>query len=223
REHAMGAIVNGLALHGGAIPYGSTFLMFADYMRGALRLSALMELGSIWVFTHDSVGVGEDGPTHQPVEHYAALRAIPQALFIRPGDANETAWAWRIAIENRDRPTILSLTRQNLPVLDRTVYASAEGTARGGYVLNPELADPQVVLLATGSELALVVAAEKVLAERGVRARIVSLPCWALFDEQSLAYRESVLPPTVTARVAVEAGVSQGWHKYVGAQGQILS
>jgi len=223
REHAMGAIVNGFALHGGAIPYGSTFLMFADYMRGALRLSALMELGSIWVFTHDSVGVGEDGPTHQPVEHYAALRAIPQALFIRPGDANETAWAWRIAIENRDRPTILSLTRQNLPVLDRTVYASAEGTARGGYVLNPEVADPQVVLLATGSELALVVAAEKVLAERGVRARIVSLPCWALFDEQSLAYRESVLPPTVAARVAVEAGVSQGWHKYVGAQGQILS
>ncbi len=223
REHAMGAIVNGLALHGGTIPYGSTFLMFADYMRGALRLSALMELGSIWVFTHDSIGVGEDGPTHQPVEHYAALRAIPHALFIRPGDANEAAWAWRIAIENRNRPTFLSLTRQNLPVLDRTVYASAEGTGRGGYVLNPDVADPQVLLLATGSELALVVAAEKVLAERGVRARIVSLPCWALFDEQSIAYRETVLPPAVGARVAVEAGVSLGWHKYVGASGQILS
>ncbi len=223
REHAMGAIVNGLALHGGAIPYGSTFLMFADYMRGAIRLSALMELGSVWVFTHDSIGVGEDGPTHQPVEHYAALRAIPHALFIRPGDANETAWAWRIAIENRTRPTILSLTRQNLPVLDRAVYASAEGTARGGYVLNPSVADPQVLLLATGSELALAVGAEKVLADRGIRARIVSLPCWALFDEQSIAYRESVLPPAVSARVAIEAGVSQGWHKYVGATGQILS
>ncbi len=223
REHAMGAIVNGLTLHGGLIAYGATFLMFADYMRAAIRLSSVMELGSIWVFTHDSIGVGEDGPTHQPIEHYAALRAIPGLRFFRPGDANETAWAWRLALEHRDGPTVLSLTRQNLPVLDRTAYASAEGTLRGGYVLNPDLADPQVVLLATGSELSLIVAAEKVLAARGIRARLVSLPCWELFDEQSLAYRESVLPAAVTARVAVEAGVPQGWHRYIGSGGLSLT
>ncbi len=223
REHAMGAIVNGLMLHGGLIGYGATFLMFADYMRASIRLSSLMELGSIWVFTHDSIGVGEDGPTHQPIEHYAALRAIPGLRFIRPADANETAWAWRLALEHRDGPTALSLTRQNLPVLDRAVYAPAEGTVRGAYVLNPDVADPQVVLMATGSEVQLIVGAEKVLASRGIRARLVSMPCWELFDDQSLAYRESVLPANVTARVAVEAGISQGWHKYVGPHGLTLT
>lgn len=223
REHGMGAIVNGLAVHGGFIPYGSTFLTFADYMRGAVRLSAIMRIGSVWVFTHDSVGVGEDGPTHQPVEHYAALRAIPDLLFIRPADANETAWAWRVAIENRHRPTALSLSRQNLPVIDRGVYASAEGLTRGGYVLNPAVDAPEVILMATGSEVALIVEAEKTLAAEGVRARLVSLPCWELFAAQPEAYRESVLPSAVTARVAVEAGVAQGWHAWVGARGATVT
>lgn len=223
REHAMGAIVNGLALHGGFIPYGATFLTFHDYMRPAVRLSAIMHAGSIWVYTHDSIGVGEDGPTHQPVEHFAALRAIPNLLFIRPADANETAWAWRVAVQNRHRPTALALTRQNLPVLDRSVYASAEGLTRGGYVLNPDLQSPELILIATGSEVALIVEAGKVLAERGVRARLVSLPCWELFEEQTADYRESVLPSSVTARLAVEAGVELGWHKWVGERGATLT
>jgi transketolase len=223
REHAMGSAVNGLMYHGGFIAYGSTFLVFSDYMRPAVRLSALARLGSLWVYTHDSLGVGEDGPTHQPIEHFLALRAIPDLLFIRPGDANETAWAWRVAIRNRHRPTALALTRQAVPTLDRSVYAPAEGLTRGAYILNPGVADPEVILLATGSELQLIVAAEPLLAAKGIRARLVSMPCWELFAEQSAAYRESVLPASVTARVAVEAGCSTGWDRWVGARGAMVS
>lgn len=223
REHGMGAVVNGMTLHGGVIPYGATFLTFFDYMRPAVRLSAIMKIGSIWVYTHDSVGVGEDGPTHQPVEHYAAARAIPDLLFIRPCDANETAWAWQVAIHNRHRPTVLALTRQNLPVLDRSVYASAAGLTKGAYILNPSPQPPDIILIATGSEVALIVEAEKKLAEQGVKARLVSMPCWELFEEQPAEYRESVLPSSVTARLAVEAGVELGWHKWIGARGDTLT
>ena len=222
REHAMGAAVNGMAAHGGVIPYGSTFLIFSDYMRPALRLSALMELGTIWVYTHDSIGLGEDGPTHQPVEHYAALRAVPGLLFIRPCDAAETVWAWRVAIENRHRPTALALTRQNVPILDRTTYAPADGLVRGAYVLNPNVSRPDVILLATGSEVQHIVAAAELLARRGVQARLISMPCWELFDEQPEDYRQSVLSPSVGARLAVETGVSLGWHRWVGPRGATL-
>ncbi len=223
REHAMGSAVNGLALHGGFIPYGSTFLVFSDYMRPAVRLSALSHLGAVWVYTHDSIGVGEDGPTHQPVEHYAALRAIPSLLFIRPGDANETAAAWRLAIEQRHRPTALALTRQNVPTLDRSRFAPADGVRRGAYTLNPDVDRPDLLLLATGSELHLVVAAAELLAGRGIRARLVSMPCWQLFDEQPAAYRDEVLPPAIGARLAVEAGVALGWHRWIGARGDVLT
>ncbi len=223
REHAMGAAVNGLALHGGFVPYGSTFLVFSDYMRGAVRLSALGGLGTVWVYTHDSIGVGEDGPTHQPVEHYAALRAIPNLLFIRPADANETAYAWRIAIERRAHPTALALTRQNVPTLDRSRLASAAGVRQGAYVLNPGVAEPHVLLLASGSEIHLAVAAVTLLAARGIRARVVSMPCWELFEEQPAAYRDAVLPPGIGARVAVEAGVGLGWHRWVGPRGDLVT
>ncbi len=223
REHGMGAIVNGLAVHGGFIPYGATFLVFSDYMRPTIRLSAIMQIGSVWVFTHDSIGLGEDGPTHQAVEHYAALRAIPHLLFIRPADANEVAWAWQVAIENRHRPTVFALTRQNVPTLDRAVLASAAGLRQGAYVLNPQVTDPQLILMATGSEVQHIVAAEKTLAGRGLRVRLVSMPCWELFEEQPAAYRASVLPPNVTARLAVETGVSQGWHRWVGESGALLT
>ncbi len=225
REHAMGAVVNGLSYHGGFIPYGSTFLVFSDYMRPAVRLSALARLGSVWVYTHDSIGVGEDGPTHQPVEHYAALRAIPDLVFIRPGDASETAWAWKVAIRDRHRPTALSLTRQNVPTLDRTVYASAEGVTRGAYVLNAQAAaaKPDIILIATGSEVQLIVAAEPILKAKGITARLVSMPSWELFEEQSVDYRESVLPKSVTARLAVEMGVSLGWERWTGTDGATLT
>jgi len=223
REHAMGAIVNGLAVHGGFIPYGSTFLVFSDYMRPPIRLSAIMQIGSIWVYTHDSVGVGEDGPTHQPVEHFAALRAIPGVTFIRPADANETVWAWCVAMESRHRPTILALTRQNVPTLDRAVYAPAEGLRKGAYVLNPGIDQPNVILMASGSEVQLIVAAEKQLAQRGFKVRLVSMPSWELFAAQPPEYRETVLPKAVTARVAVEAGVSFGWDKWVGPAGAVVA
>ena len=225
REHAMGAVVNGLSYHGGFIPYGSTFEVFSDYMRPPVRLSALARLGSVWVYTHDSIGVGEDGPTHQPVEHYAALRAIPDLVFIRPGDASETAWAWKVAIRDRHRPTALSLTRQNVPTLDRTVYASAEGVTRGGYVLNAQAAaaKPDIILIATGSEVQLIVAAEPILKAKGITARLVSMPSWELFEEQSVDYRESVLPKSVTARLAVEMGVSLGWERWTGTDGDTLT
>jgi transketolase len=222
REHAMGAAVNGIALHGGLIAYGSTFLIFSDYMRPAVRLSALSRLGAIWVYTHDSIGLGEDGPTHQAVEHYMALRAIPDLVFIRPADANETLWAWRLAIENRHRPTVLALTRQNLPTLDRTRYAPAEGLRRGAYVLNPQLDAPQIALIATGSEVQHIVAAERTLAEKGVKARLVSMPSWELFAEQSEDYRENVLPAALTRRLSVEAGVTLGWRQWVGDRGETI-
>jgi transketolase len=223
REHGMGSAVNGMALHGGFIPYGATFLVFSDYMRGAIRLSAVAELGAVWVFTHDSIGLGEDGPTHQPVEHYAALRAIPNLLFLRPGDANETVVAWKIAIENRHRPTVLALSRQNVPTLDRAALASAEGVRKGGYVLNPDVREPKILLLATGSELSLAVGAGDALAKKGVAARVVSMPSWELFLEQDASYRESVLPRAVKRRVAVESGVSLGWHRFVGDEGELVT
>ena len=225
REHAMGAVVNGMSYHGGFIPYGSTFLVFSDYMRPSVRLSALARLGSVWVYTHDSVGVGEDCPTHQPVEHFLALRAIPDLLFIRPGDANETTWAWNVAIRNRHRPTAMALTRQNVPTLDRSAYASAEGVTRGAYVLNPRagVVPPDIILIATGSEVQLIVAAEPLLAAKGIAARLVSMPCWELFEEQSAEYRETVLPRSVTARLAVEMGRSLGWERWTGTDGATVT
>jgi transketolase len=225
REHAMGAIVNGAAAHGGVVkPYGSTFLTFSDYMRGSVRLSALMGLPVVWVWTHDSIGLGEDGPTHQPVEHYAALRAIPSLWVIRPGDANETAVAWRVALEREDGPVALLLTRQNIPVLDRAEVADADGTERGGYVLWDSAADgaPQIALIATGSEVAPTLAAGQALAERGTRVRVVSMPCMELFEAQPREYREQVLPAAVRARLAVEAGASMSWWKWVGLDGDVL-
>lgn len=222
REHAMGAIVNGMALHGGVIPYGATFLVFADYMRNPIRLSALMGTRSIWIFTHDSIAVGEDGPTHQPVEHVASLRAIPNLAVIRPADANETAYAWRVAL-TRSGPTALILTRQNLPTLDRSTLAGAEGLEKGAYVLADADGFPQIILIATGSEVSLALQAREQLLQRGIRTRVVSMPCWELFEEQPAAYRNVVLPPQVKARVAIEAGISMGWRKWVGDFGETIS
>jgi transketolase len=223
REHGMGAALNGLAAHGGIIPYGSTFLIFSDYLRPSIRLAALMELGVIYVFTHDSIGVGEDGPTHQPVEQLAALRAIPRLIVIRPADANETAVAWRVAIESRRCPVALALSRQNLPILDRGQFASAEGLRRGAYVLaDAPSGKPDIILIGTGSEVALVLAAKTKLAEQKIQARVVSMPSWELFDKQPQAYRDEVLPRSVRARLAVEAGLSQGWHRYVGDGGDVI-
>ena len=223
REHGMGAASNGMAAHGGIIPFASTFLMFADYMRPSMRLAALMELGVIYVFTHDSIGVGEDGPTHQPVEHLAALRAIPRLVVIRPGDANETAVAWKIAIESRDRPVALALSRQNVPTLDRKEFAPADGVRKGAYVLaEASGGKPDIVLIATGSELSLAVAARLKLAEKNMHARVVSMPSWELFDAQPKDYRDSVLPPSVRRRLAIEAGLPQGWHRYVGDGGDVV-
>jgi transketolase len=224
REHAMGSIANGMGAHGGIIPFTATFFVFSDYMRPPIRLAALMELGVIFVFTHDSIGVGEDGPTHQPIEQLAALRAIPGLTVIRPCDANETAIAWRLAIESRHRPIALVFTRQELPVLDRSRFASAEGLQRGAYVLlDAPNNKPDLILIASGSEIGLSIAAQQKLAEKGIAARIVSIPSWNLFDAQPQAYREEVLPPSVGARLAIEAGVAQGWHKYIGDKGDVLS
>lgn len=224
REHAMGAAVNGMAYHGGLIPYGATFLVFSDYMRPTVRLAAISKLHSIFVFTHDSIGVGEDGPTHQPIEHLAALRAIPNLLVIRPCDANETRWAWQVAIEQNERPTALIFTRQNLPILDRSRYAPAEQLRRGAYVLNASAAaeTPDIILISTGSEVELITAAEPRLREKGLKVRLVSMPCTRLFEEQPPEYREQVLPSAVTARLAVEAGSPFGWERYTGLQGGIL-
>jgi transketolase len=223
REHSMAAALNGMVAHGGIIPFGSTFLMFSDYMRPAIRLAALMELGVIYVFTHDSIGLGEDGPTHQPIEQLAALRAIPHLVVIRPADANETAVAWRIAIESRNRPVALALTRQNVPVLDRSQFAAAEGLRRGAYVLaDAPNGKPDLVLIGTGSEVALVVAARQKLEEKNIQARVVSMPSWELFDLQPRDYQESVLPRSIRPRLAVEAGLPQGWHRYVGDDGDII-
>ena len=223
REHAMGSIANGLAVHGGIIPFTATFLIFSDYMRPPIRLAALMEQRVIFVFTHDSIALGQDGPTHQPIEQLASLRAIPNLIVIRPCDANETAVAWRIAIEMRDRPVALVLTRQDVPTLDRVQYATADGLRRGAYVLaDAPNGKPDVLLIGTGSEVSLIVAAYHKLAEREINARIVSMPSWELFDAQPRSYRESVLPPLVRARLAVEAGASQGWCKYAGDEGDVI-
>jgi len=224
REHAMGSIVNGIALHGGMVkPYGSTFLVFSDYMRPPVRLSALSSIPVVWVWTHDSVGLGEDGPTHQPVEHYAALRAIPNLWFIRPADAKETVGAWRMALEREDGPVALALTRQKVPTLEQT---HADGVERGAYVLwESEEANgvPDLILLATGSEVHVALEAARRLDADGVHGRVVSMPCWELFEAQSDGYRNQVLPPEVTARLSVEAGVALGWRQWVGDAGDSIS
>lgn len=222
REHAMGSILNGMALSG-LIPYGGTFMIFSDYARPAIRLAALMEAHSIFVFTHDSIFLGEDGPTHQPIEHLPALRAILNLMLIRPADANETAVAWRVAIERRGGPVALALTRQVLPVIDGSKYASAEGLARGGYVLADAPAEsPEVILIATGSEVAVALEAFEKLAAEGIAVRVVSLPSWDIFERQPQAYKDEVLPPAVTARLAIEAAAPLGWDRYVGPKGAVI-
>ena len=220
REHGMGAIANGLQLHGGLIPYCATFLVFADYMRGAIRLSALSEAGVIYVMTHDSIALGEDGPTHQPVETIASLRVIPDLLVIRPADGNETSGSYKVGIENRTRPTLLALSRQNLPNL---AGSSVEGVAKGAYILSDSEGTPDIILIGTGGELHLCVSAADKLRAEGKKVRVVSMPCWELFDEQDEAYRESVLPKAVTKRLAVEAGSSFGWCRYLGGEGSSIS
>jgi transketolase len=224
REHGMGSIVNGISLHGGMVkPYGSTFLIFSDYMRPAVRLSALGHLPVVWVWTHDSIGLGEDGPTHQPVEHYMALRAIPNFWFVRPADANETAWAWKVALEREGGPVGLSLTRQKVPTLDRSETAHPSGVERGAYTLWQAGDWPDLILIATGSEVALALeAGRRIAAENGTSVRVVSMPCWELFLEQGPEYREEVLPSDVRARVSVEAGVTLGWKQWVGDLGDSI-
>jgi transketolase len=222
REHAMGAALNGMSLGKLSRPYGGTFFTFSDYMRGAVRLSALMQAPVTFVWTHDSIGVGEDGPTHQPIEHLAALRAMPGLNIVRPCDANEVAIAWRTILE-RDQPTGLILTRQTVPTLDRETYASAEGVARGGYVLADSDGTPDVILIATGSEVSLALGARDALAAEGVAARVVSMPCVEWFDEQDDDYRDGVLPADVRARVSVEAGVAMPWHRFLGDAGRPVS
>jgi transketolase len=227
REHAMAAILNGLSAHGGVRPYGATFLVFSDYMRPSVRLAALSELTPIYVWTHDSIALGEDGPTHQPVEHLASLRAMPNMLVLRPADANETVEAWRVALRHAGGPVGLVLTRQKLPVFDRTAMAPAAGLARGAYILQDGprrngLAVPDVILMATGSEVALAVAARERLAQSGIQARVVSMPSWELFEAQPQAYQDEVLPPSVTARVSIEAAATFGWQRWVGPEGSMI-
>ena len=238
REHAMGSTLTGISLNGGLIPYGGTFLTFSDYMRPAIRLAALSEVQVIYVFTHDSIGLGEDGPTHQPIEHVAALRAIPNLFVIRPADPAEVSEAWRIAILRRQAPTALALTRQKVGVIDRSRFAKADGLRRGGYILaeaeevqsaHPRATratirsiTPQLILIATGSEVSLALEAREKLQADGIATRVVSLPCWELFEEQTEEYRDEVLPPGVKARLAIEAGIRQGWDRYVGAQGDVI-
>lgn len=222
REHAMGAILNGIALHGLTRSFGGTFLVFSDYMRGAVRLAALMNIPSIFIWTHDSVGLGEDGPTHQPVEHIASLRLIPNLAIIRPADANETAIAWREVISRR-KPVGFALSRQNLPVFDRQKYASAEGVAKGAYILSDTPKAPDVIIIATGSEVAIAVEACELLKSKSISARVVSAPCLEWFEEQSDSYKENILPSEITARVSVEAGVGASWYKYVGDKGEVIS
>jgi transketolase len=224
REHGMGSIMNGIVLHGGTRVYGGTFLVFSDYMRPSVRLAALMKLPVIYVWTHDSIGLGEDGPTHQPVEHLTALRAIPGLSVVRPADANETVWAWRTALEHTDRPTALALSRQNLPIFDRSVVGAANGVAKGGYILvESSTATPQVIIMASGSEVQIAVTAAERLEAEGVGTRVVSMPCREWFDEQDDAYRQTVLPPNVKARVSVEAGIAMSWRDLIGDAGESVS
>lgn len=223
REHAMGAILNGLAVHQGVMPYGASFLVFTDYARPAIRLSALMGLPVKWIFTHDSIGLGEDGPTHQPIEHLASLRAIPNLIDIRPADANEVTEAWRVAVLSKNKPVLMALSRQNLPTFNRDEFNSASGLSKGAYILKDYGSGmPKLILLATGSEVELIVAAAQKLADDGVNVRVVSMPSWSLFEAQDQSYRDSVLPPEIKNRVAVEAAASLGWHKWVG-QGKIIA
>jgi transketolase len=223
REHGMGAILNGMALHGGLIPYGGTFLIFSDYMRPAIRLAALMQLQVIYVFTHDSIGLGEDGPTHQPVEQLAALRAIPNLTVLRPCDASETAEAWRFALSHQNGPVALVLTRQGVPVLDRSVFAPAAGLQQGAYALaEPAEGKPDLLLIASGSEVHLAIEASKKLGQKGISSRVVSMPSWELFDQQSDTYRQDLFPPEIKVRIAIEAGRTQGWWRYVGEKGDVV-
>jgi transketolase len=221
REHGMSSILNGMALHGGIRPYGGTFMVFSDYLRPTIRLASMMGLPVIYVFTHDSIGLGEDGPTHQPIEQLMSMRLIPGLTVFRPADANETAVGWQVALANKNGPTAFALTRQGLPTLDRSLYPAAENAVKGGYVLS-DVEDPAVILLASGSEVHIALEAQASLAEQGVAARVVSMPSWELFDAQPAAYRDSVLPPAVLARVSVEAGVTTGWERYVGPQGKMI-
>lgn len=222
REHGMASILNGMALYGGVIPYGGTFLIFSDYLRPAIRLGALSGIKPIYVFTHDSIGLGEDGPTHQPIEHLAALRAIPKVVIIRPADANETSVAWKTAIEHQGSPVLLILTRQGLPVIDQTKYNSAANLAKGAYILK-DSTDPDLILMASGSEVSISLQASELLEKRGIKVRVVSFPSFELFEKQDTDYKESVLPSKIKARVSVEAGVSQCWYKYLGEAGEAVS
>jgi transketolase len=219
----MGAILNGMALHGGVLPYGSTFLIFSDYMRPAIRLAALMKLHVIYVFTHDSIALGEDGPTHQPVEHLSSLRAMPGLTIIRPADANEAAEAWKVAVQHQEGPVALIMTRQAVPVIDRAQFSPAEGLSRGAYILADSAPHPpQVILIATGSEVHLALEAYEKLRAGDIRVRVVSMPSWELFERQPRDYRNQVLPSGITARVSVEAGVSHGWPRYIGWAGEAI-
>jgi transketolase len=222
REFGMTAVLNGMALHGGLIPYGGTFLIFSDYMRPAIRLASLMKQHAIYVLTHDSIGLGEDGPTHQPIEHLASLRAMPNLTVLRPADANETAEAWKFAVKSNRGPTVLALTRQSLPTLDRSVFEPAELLHRGAYVLKDVDTTPDALILASGSEVKLAIDAAETLAKNGIAARVISMPSWELFDDQPQDYKDKVLPENITARVAIEAGATQGWHKYVGLNGKVI-
>lgn len=228
REHAMGATMTGIALNGGLVPYGGTFLVFSDYMKPAIRLACLSRVQVIYVFTHDSVGLGEDGPTHQPIEHLAGLRAIPNLFVVRPADAHETAEAWRLAILRRDAPTALALTRQKLPIIDQQKYAAAEGVRRGAYILadatdeGNNATTPDIILLATGSEVSLALDARERLQAEGIKTRVVSMPCWELFEQQDAAYHETVLPASITKRLGIEAAARLGWDRYIGAHGDMI-
>ena len=223
REHAMGSILNGMALHGGLIPFGSTFLIFSDYMRPSIRLAALMELPIIYIFTHDSIALGEDGPTHQPVEHLASLRAIPGLTVVRPADANETAETWRMAMEYKEGPIAIILTRQNVPVIDRTRFNPANGLRKGAYILaDSSSAKPEIILMATGSEVHLALEVYERLRNEGIGVRVVNMPSWELFEKQPEQYRSEILPPEITVRMSIEAGVTLGWHKYAGLGGEIV-
>ncbi len=220
REHAMGAAMNGMALHGGIIPFGGTFLVFSDYNKPAIRIAGLSKIPAVYIFTHDSIGLGEDGPTHQPIEHLAALRATPNVTVIRPSDANETSYAWKAALENKTGPTMLVLTRQNLPIADRKQFGSASGVEKGGYILKKESGSKaDIILMASGSEVQLIVEAAEVLESEGVSVRLVSMPSWELFEAQSKEYRNTVLPPAVPQRVSIEAAATLGWHKWTGSEG----
>ena len=223
REHAMGSALNGMALTKGIIPYGATFLMFSEYMRPPIRLAAIMKIRPIFVYTHDSIGLGEDGTTHQPIEQLVSLRSIPNTLVIRPADANETAQAWRVALEHKDGPVILVFSRQGLPILDQEKYGKASKLEKGAYILSDSKKKPDVILIATGSEVTLILQAQEKLKSEGIDARVVSMPSWELFDKQSDSYKEKVFPKSVKKRLAVEAGSPLGWHKYVGDKGDVIA